>query len=65
MIPIIHNKLRIPSGERLTSWLFTQHEDKSIEWQEEDLNPVSPDNKSSTLTTRPRHPLNDFNINVI
>ena len=38
LIEIKHNKLRIPTGERLTSWLFTQRgevefgatEDKSI-----------------------------------
>ena len=38
VIQIKHNKLRIPTGGRLNSWLFTQHvgvefgatEDKSI-----------------------------------
>ena len=41
MIQIKHNKLRIPTGGKLTSWLFTQRggvefgatEDKSIQWQ--------------------------------
>ena len=55
MIQIKHNKLRIPSGGRLTSWLFTRRggvefgatEDKSIQWQ--DLNPGPPDYESSAL----------------
>ena len=41
MIKIKHNKLRIPTGGRLTSWLFTKRggvesgatEDKSIQWK--------------------------------
>ena len=46
-IQIKHNKLRIPTGGRLTSWLFTQRggvefgttEDKSIQWQGGGLEP--------------------------
>ena len=57
MVQIKHNKLRIPTGGRLTSWLFTQRggvefgatEDKSIQCREEDLNPGPPDYKSSAL----------------
>ena len=41
IIQIKHNKLRIPTGGRLTSWLFTRHggvefgatKDKSIQWK--------------------------------
>ena len=47
MIQIKHNKLRIPTGGRLTSWLFTKRgrvefgttEDKSIQWQGGGLEP--------------------------
>ena len=47
---IKHNKLRIPTGGRLTSWLFTQRggvefgatEDKSIQWQGGGFEPTSP-----------------------
>ena len=42
MIQTKHNKLRIPTGGRLTSWLFTRRggvefgatEDESIQWKE-------------------------------
>ena len=42
-----YNKLRIPTGGRLTSWLFTRRggvefgatEDKSIQWQGEGFEP--------------------------
>ena len=56
-IQIKHNKLRIPTSGRLTSWLFTRceevefraTEDKSSSGREEDLNWGPPDYKSSTL----------------
>ena len=56
MIQIKHNKLRIPTGGRLTSWLFTKRggvefgatEDKSIQWKGGGLQVQRP-------TTRPRH----------
>ena len=49
MIQIKHNKLRIPTGGRLTRWLFTRRggvefgatEDKSIQWQGEGFEPVT------------------------
>ena len=54
---IKHNKVRIPTGGRLTSWLFTLRggvefgatEDKSIQWLEEHLIPGPPDYKLSAL----------------
>ena len=57
MKQIKHSKLRIPTGGRLTSWLFTQRggvefgatEDKSISGREEDLNPGPLDYNSSVL----------------
>ena len=47
MIQIKHNKLRIPTGGRLTSWLVIRcggvelggTEDKSIQWQEGGFEP--------------------------
>ena len=57
-IQIKHNKVRIPTGGRLTSWLFTRRggvkfgatEHKFISsGTEEDLNPGPPDYKSSAL----------------
>ena len=56
--------LRIPTGWRLASWLFTNCGrveigtigDKSAIDREEDLNPGPPYYKSSVLTTRPRLP---------
>ena len=57
IIQIKHNKLRIPTGGRLTSWLFTRR--GGVEFgppktslssgKEEDLNPGPPDYKSSAL----------------
>ncbi|PFX22145.1 Tyrosine-protein kinase Btk29A [Stylophora pistillata] len=55
--------LKIPTGRRQTSGLFTERsrgaelgatENKSSEWQGGGLEPGTPDYKSSTLTTRPR-----------
>ena len=45
-----HNRLRIPTGGRLTSWLFTRRggvefgatEDKSIQWQGGGFEPGTP-----------------------
>ena len=56
------NLLKIPTGERLTSWLFTSMEELNLgppntnpsSVREEDLNPGPPDYKSSALTTSPR-----------
>ncbi len=64
MIQIKHNKLRIPTGGRLTSWLFTQRgeiefgaaEDKSIQWQGGGLEPVTSGLQVQRPTTRPRSP---------
>ena len=57
MIQIKNNKLRIPTGGRLTSWLFTKREgvefgateDKPSSHREEDFNSSPPDYKSSAL----------------
>ena len=49
MIQIKHNKLRIPTGGRLTSWLFTKRVGGEFSGREEDLNPEPPDYKSSAL----------------
>jgi len=51
--------LRIPTGRRLTSWLFTKHggvefgttEDKSIQWQGAGLEPGT----SGLQVQRPNH----------
>ena len=64
MVQIKHNKLRIPTGGRLTSWLFTQRgefeygatEDKSIQWQGEGFEPGTSGLQVQRLTTRPRLP---------
>ena len=49
--------LRIPTGRRQTSWLFTSAAGKLNqgfnEWSERILNPGSPDLKASALTTGP------------
>ena len=63
MVQIKHNKLRIPTGGRLTSWLFTQRggvefgatEDKSIQWQGGGLEPGTSGLQVQRLTTRPRN----------
>ena len=60
MIQIKHNTLRIPTGGRLTSWLFTRREgveELNLEppktnpssSREKDLNPGPPDYKSNAL----------------
>ena len=64
MVQIKHNKLRIPTGGRLTSWLFTQRgefefgatEDKSIQWQGAGLEPGTSGLQVQRPTTRPRLP---------
>ena len=64
MIQIKHNKLRIPTGGRLTSWLFTKRggvefgatEDKSIQWREGRFEPGSSGLQVQRPTARPRSP---------
>ena len=64
MIQIKHNKLRVTSGGRLTSWLFTKRggvdfgatEDKSIQWQEAGFEPGTSGLPVQRPTTRPRSP---------
>ena len=64
MIQIEHNKLRIPTGGRLTSWLFTQceefefgaMEDKSIQWQGVGLEPRTSGVQVQRPTSRPHLP---------
>ena len=64
MVQIKHNKLRIPTGERLTSWLYTQRgefdfgatEDKSIQWQGVGCEPGTSGLQVQRPTTRPRLP---------
>ena len=66
-IQIKHNKVRIPTGRRLASWLFTQRggvefgatEDKSIQWQGGGLEPGTSGLQVQRPTTRPRSPPND------
>ena len=61
MIQIKHNKLRIPTGGRLTSWLFTRRggvefgatEDKSIQWQGEGFEPRTSGLQVQRPATRP------------
>ena len=63
-IQIKHNKLRIPTDGRLTSWLFTRHggvefgatEDKSIQWQGGGLEPETSGLQIQRPTTRLRSP---------
>ena len=67
-IQIKHNKVRIPTGGRLTSWLFTRRggvefgatEDKSIQWQGGGLEPgtsgIQVQRPTSPAPTRPRTP---------
>ena len=64
MVQIKHNKLRIPTGGRLTSWLITQRggvdfgatEDKSIQWQGGGFEPGTSGFQVQRPTTRPRSP---------
>ena len=64
MVQIKHNKLRIPTGGRLTSWLFTQRgefefgvtEDKSIQWQGVGFEPGTSGLQVQRPTTKPRLP---------
>ena len=61
MIQVKHNKLRIPTGGRLTSWLFTRRggvefgatEDKSIWWQGGGFGPGTSGLQVQRPTTRP------------
>ena len=63
IIQIKHNKLRIPTGGSLTSWLFTRRggvesgppKTNPARGREEDLNPGPPDYKSPSAG--PRSPL--------
>ena len=64
MVQIKRNKLRIPTGGRLTSWLFTQRgefefgatEDKSIERQGVGFEPGTSGLQVQRPTSRPRLP---------
>ena len=64
MIQIKHNTLRIPTGGRLTSWLFTRRggvefgatEDKSLQWQGGGFEPGTAGLQVQRPTTRPRSP---------
>ena len=63
-IQIKHNRVRIPTGGRLTSWLFTRRggvefwatEDKSIQWQGGGFEPGTSGIQVQRPTTRPRTP---------
>ena len=63
-IQIKHNKVRIPTTGRLTSWLFTRRggvefgatEDKSIQWQGGGLEPGTSGIQVQRPITRPRTP---------
>ena len=64
MTQIKHNKLRIPTGGRLTSWLFTQRggvefgatEDKSMQRQGQGFELGTSGLQVQRPTTRPRSP---------
>ena len=64
MIQSKHNKLRIPAGGRLTSWLFSRHggvefgatQDKSIQWKEGGFELGNSGLQVRRPTTRPRSP---------
>ena len=64
MIQIKHNKLRIPAGGRLTSWLLTKRggvefgvtEHKSIKRQGGGFEPGTSGLQIQHSTTRPRSP---------
>ena len=68
MIQIKHNTLKIPTGGRLTSWLFTRRggvefgatEDKSIQWQGGGFEPGTAGLQVQCPTTRPRSPFHVF-----
>ena len=68
MVQIKHNKLRIPTGGRLTSWPFTQRgefefgatKDKSIQWQGVGFEPRTSGLQVQRPTTRPRLPIEGF-----
>ena len=61
---IKYNKLRIPTGGRLPSWLFTRRggiefgatKDKSIQWQGRGFEPRTSGLQVQCPTTRPRSP---------
>ena len=63
-IQIKHNKVRIPTDGRLTSWLFTRRggvefgatEDKSVQWQGGGLEPETSGLQVQPPTTRPHLP---------
>ena len=63
-IQIKHNKVRIPTGGRLSSWLFTRRggvefgatENKSIQWQGGGFEPGTSGLQIQRPTTRPRTP---------
>ena len=60
-----YDKLRIPTGGRLTSWLFTRRggvefEDKSIQWQGEGFEPGTSGLQVQRPTTRPRSPPSEW-----
>ena len=58
-------RIRIPTGRRQTSWLFTSIAENNISWRSQrDLNPRPTDFKSGALTTRPRYLLTDMKDNV-
>ena len=68
MIQIKHNKLRIPAGGRLTSWLFTKRgviefgatEDKSIHRKGGGFEPGISGLQVQRPTTRPHSPPHDL-----
>ena len=70
---IKHNKVRIPTGGRLTSWLFTRRggvefgatKDKSIQWQGGGFEPGTSGLQVQHPTTRPRSPPSVQYIHVI
>ena len=70
IIQIKHNKLRIPTDGRLTSWLFTQrggvefgaNEDKSIKRQGGGFEPGTSGLQIQHPTTRPRSPSSHLTI---
>ena len=74
MIQIKHNKLRIPTGGRLTSWLFTRRggvefgatKYKSILWLGVGFEPGTSGLQVQRPTTRPRlPPLMELNLGRI
>ena len=53
-IQIKHNKLRIPTGGRLTSWLFKRH--GGVEFEGGEFEPGTSGLQVQRPTTRPRLP---------